>query len=286
VTAQQLIGLAIQVSMAAIVFCVGLNTRRGDIVSLLGKAGLLLRSLLAMNVVMPVVAALLAVGFGLTRPVEIALIALAVSPVPPILPNKEIKSGATASYAVALLAVSALVAIVFIPASIELLGRIFGREVHVPVPTVVKTVVISVLAPLIAGALVRQFAPAFAERVARPLSLGANVLLIAACVPVLFVAWHPLIAQIGNYTLVAIVMLVLIGLAVGHLLGGPDPDDRTALALSTASRHPGVAVAVAHSVAPDDKAVVVAVLFAFLVGVIVTGPYAKWRRRRHAAVPG
>jgi BASS family bile acid:Na+ symporter len=282
VTATQLIGLAITVSMAAIVFCVGLDTNRGDIVSLLRKPGLLARSLLAMNVVMPIVAVLLAVGFGLKRPVEVALIALAVSPVPPILPGKEIKSGGTPSYAVALLAISALLAIVFVPALIEILGRIFGYAVHVPVSTVAKAVATSVLVPLLVGVIVRALAPSLAHRISRPLSIIGWVLLIAACVPVLVIAWRPLIEQFGNFTLVAVLLLVLIGLAVGHALGGPDPDDRTALALSTASRHPGVAIAVAHAVMPGDKAVVVAVLFAFLVATIATGPYGKWRKRAHA----
>jgi BASS family bile acid:Na+ symporter len=285
VNAQQLIGLAIQVSMAAIVFCVGLNTRRGDIVSLLGKPGLLFRSLLAMNVIMPIVAALLAIAFGLDRPVEVALIALAVSPVPPILPAKEIKAGASSSYAVALLAISALVAIVLVPGSIELLGWIFGRTVHVPIPTVVKAVAVSVLAPLLAGVVVRYFGPVLAARIVRPLTRVANILLVAAAAPVLFVAWPALVAEIGSFRLIAVVLLVLTGLAVGHLLGGPDPDDRTALALSTSSRHPGVAIAVANTLVPDDKTVVVAVLFAFLASVIATAPYVKWRKRGRVQVP-
>src|SRR5262245_27548339 len=281
-TATQLIGLAITVGMAAVVFCVGLDTQRGDIVSLLRKPGLLFRSLLAMNVVMPVVAALLAVWFELYRPVEVALIALAVSPVPPILPGKEIKSGGTPSYAVALLAISALLAIVLVPALIDVIGRAFGRTVNVPISTIAKAVATSVLVPLLAGVIVRALAPSLAHRISRPLSIIGWVVLIAACVPILLAAWRPLVEQIGNFTLVAVLLLVLIGLVVGHALGGPDPDDRTALALSTASRHPGVAIAVAHAVMPGDKAVVVAILFAFLVATIATGPYGKWRKRAHA----
>jgi BASS family bile acid:Na+ symporter len=280
--AVHVIGLAIQVSMAVIVFCVGMKTRKGDIVSLLRVPGLLARSLLAMNVIMPIVAAALAVAFALDRPVAIALIALAFSPVPPILPNKEIKAGAAASYAVSLLAVSALVAIAFIPVAVALLGRALGHTTYVPVVAIVKVVAVSVLAPLVAGALVRELAPSFVERSVRPLTLIANGLLVVAFVPVLIVAWPQLIAQIGNFTLVAIVLLVLIGLAVGHLLGGPTEASRTALALSTSSRHPGVAIAVAHAMAPHDGAVVAAVLFAFLGGVIATGPYVQWRKRVHA----
>ncbi len=87
---------------------------------------------------------------------------------------------------------------------------------------------------------------------------------------------------IGNYSVVAIVVVALVGLLVGHLLGGPDAEHRTVLALSTATRHPGMAVAIAHAVAPADKTLPAAVLFAFLISFIVTIPYTKRRTRMHA----
>jgi BASS family bile acid:Na+ symporter len=125
----------------------------------------------------------------------------------------------------------------------------------------------------------RAAVPTFAQRVARPLSLGATVLMLVAFVPVVVVAWPKIMAQVGNLTVVAIVLLTLVGLLIGHALGGPDPGDRTVLALSTATRHPGVAVAVARAGAPDDPTVVATVFLAFLVGMLVTVPYVRWRRR-------
>ena len=53
------------------------------------------------------------------------------------------------------------------------------------------------------------------------------------------------------------------------------------LALSTASRHPGMAMAIAHAVAPADKTVPAAILLAFLVATLATIPYVKRRTRLH-----
>lgn len=281
-TAMKMIMLAINISMALIVFCLALNTQKGDLVSLLRKPGLLLRSLLAMNVVMPLVAALVAMSFSLSPVVKVAMLALAISPVPPILPATEIKSGASVSYSMALLATAAIFSLVSIPLMMALIGRAFGHTASVSPMAAFKAIGITVLAPLLIGAVVRELAPGFAARMARPISVAAHLLLIAALIPVLIVAWPHLVDQIGNFTLLAITIVVLIGLLVGHLLGGPDPGDRTALALSTASRHPGVAAGVAMAVMPDDRAVVAAVLLAFLVGVIVTTFYGKWRKRTGA----
>ena len=279
-TIAQLIGLVLQASLAVIVFCVALNAQRGDMVSLLRRPGLWLRSILAMNIIMPLIAVLLAGAFALNRQIEVALIALAVSPVPPILPNKLMKAGASRSYSVALLALSAAMAVVLIPATIWLLGQAFGREVLVPPAAVFKAVAMSVLAPLLAGALVRELAPNIAAKISGPMAKLANVLLLAAFVPVVVVAWPELVKELGNFTLVAIAVLTLGGLLVGHVLGGPHDGDRTALALSTASKHPGVAIAVAGIIAPGDKSIVAAVLLAFLFGILVTAPYTRRRQKK------
>jgi len=280
VTIAQLIGLVLQASLAVIVFCVALNAQRGDMVSLLRRPGLWLRSILAMNIIMPLIAVLLAGAVALNRQIEVALIALAVSPVPPILPNKLMKAGASRSYSVALLALSAAMAVVLIPATIWLLGQAFGREVLVPPAAVFKAVAMSVLAPLLAGALVRELAPNVAAKISGPMAKLANVLLLAAFVPVVVVAWPELVKELGNFTLVAIAVLTLGGLLVGHVLGGPHDGDRTALALSTASKHPGVAIAVAGIIAPGDKSIVAAVLLAFLFGILVTAPYTRRRQKK------
>jgi BASS family bile acid:Na+ symporter len=80
-----------------------------------------------------------------------------------------------------------------------------------------------------------------------------------------------------------IIVFTLIGLAVGQVLGGPDPDNRTVLALSTAVRHPGVAVAIAGAVTEDKKIIAAAVLLAAVVGAIVTIPYVKMRKKSSVA---
>jgi BASS family bile acid:Na+ symporter len=285
-TLAQLIPIVLQISIALIVFSVALQASPGDVTYLLRRPSLLVRSLLAMNIVLPILAAVIARVFNLRPELEVALILLAVSPVPPILPRKESKAGANISYAIGLLALSAVVAIVAVPASVALIGRLFHREVHVPMVAIASVVAKSVLVPLIAGVVVRTLAPSFAERLAKPLAVLGLAVLVLALVPILAKMWPAIVGLIGDFTLVAIIIFTLVSLALGHLLGGPDPDDRTVLGLSTASRHPGVAIAIASAIAPDKKAVAAvaaAVFLCVLVGVAVTVPYVRWRKRSHAA---
>jgi len=283
VTAAQAISYAIQLSVALSMFCVALQATPQSLRWLLGRPGLLARTLAAMFAVMPLLAVALAAGFDLHRSLEIALITVAISPVPPVLPKKQLAAGGTSSYAVGLVAVTAVVAVVFIPVAIQVFGWALGRSFDVPVGLLIKIVATSLLLPLVAGMAIRKAAPEWAERIAGKIALGAGILLLVALVPLLIAARHALLAQVGDFTLAAIAVFVAAGLATGHLLGGPDEGDRTVLALATATRHPAVALAVAQAAAPDEKTVPAAMILYILTGAILSIPYVKWRSRRSAA---
>ena len=70
--------------------------------------------------------------------------------------------------------------------------------------------------------------------------------------------------------------LIALSLAIGHLVGGPEEDTRTALAIACATRHIGIAVLVATSVPGPRTAVVVAIYIA--VSLAISLPYLRWRR--------
>ena len=90
--------------------------------------------------------------------------------------------------------------------------------------------------------------------------------------------------MIGHGVLVVLALFTLVGVAIGHFLGGPNPDDRTVLALATGIRHPGLAMAIASVNFPDQKVAVLAVVVCHvIVGLILSIPYLIWRKRSHAA---
>jgi BASS family bile acid:Na+ symporter len=284
--ARMLVGLAIQASVFLIVFSVGLGSTQEDALYLLGRPRLLLRSLLAMNIAMPLVAAGLAAAFDFDRAVNVALVALAVSPVPPILPKRESKIGGRASYAVGLLSVAALLAVVFVPLALKVIAWVFKTEAHVPEGAIVRLVAITVLLPVAAGIIVRRRAPALAARAARPISLVAMALLGVVGVLLLIIAWRSAVSMIGNGHVLALAAFVAIGLAAGHLLGGPVPEDRVVLALSTSSRHPGVALSIAAANFPQMSSVMGTILLYLLISFVLSVLYLKWHRRQIATVPG
>jgi bile acid:Na+ symporter, BASS family len=139
------------------------------------------------------------------------------------------------------------------------------------------------LVPLIFGIALHQLAPTFAERAAKPVAQVADVLLLIAVIPILIRVWPAVFSLVGNGTVLIMLVIAMLALASGHLLGGPDPDDRGVLALASSARHPGIAIA--HLNFPDQKLAPAAVILYLLVSAIVTAPYLKWTARHHSHVP-
>src|SRR5215218_3486374 len=173
-----LAALSLKASLLLIVLSTGMSGRRGDIVALLRSPGLLLRSLASMLVIAPVLAVALATTRELSSPVKIALVMMAVSPVPPFLPGKELRAGGQRPYIISLLAISALLSIVTIPLTFDVLSRVFGLPLTVPAMAVAKAVGVTVLVPLVAGLILQRIAPAFCASWSRVVSIVGAVLLL------------------------------------------------------------------------------------------------------------
>jgi bile acid:Na+ symporter, BASS family len=132
------------------------------------------------------------------------------------------------------------------------------------------------------GMLVHARAPGFAQRAGPVLAKVATAILVLTALPLLVVAWRPMMGLIGNGTLLSIVAFILAGLTVGHLLGGPNPANRTMLGLATASRHPGLAIAIAAASFPGQHRLIAAAIVLYLLakGVVLI-PYNAWSKRRN-----
>jgi BASS family bile acid:Na+ symporter len=281
-TAQQIVMLVLQVSILLTVFGFGLRTTLHDLQYLLRSPGLLVRSLLAMFVIMPIVAMILVRAFELRPSFEMALLALAISPVPPLLPGKEGKAGGHAAYGLALMAVVSILAIVVVPLWVQVLALYLDRQLQMPPVAIAKVVVIMTILPLITGVVVRTLLPAVAVRLEKPARVVSTVLLVGGAAVLLIAAMPVILSVTEPGILLAVTVFVLVGLGVGHWLGGPQPDNATVLALSTASRHPAIALAVAKLNFPDEPRLGATILLYLILLAVLTVPYVL--RQRHLSV--
>ncbi|EWT02111.1 hypothetical protein N865_07335 [Intrasporangium oryzae NRRL B-24470] len=281
-TVTQLLSITFQVSVAATVFAAGLGATRSDVEYLVRRPRLLLVSLLAMFVVMPVVALAIELYFDFPHAARVALVVIALSPIPQLLPRTTMASGGHLSYSYGLaFAVSAL-SIVIVPALTQFLGRVMGRPFGVEPGTIATAIVTTVLLPLAAGMIVQRLAPGFAARANEPISRLANLLMLVAIV-VLLVLVFPSVLKVATLgTLLAMSLFIAAGLLIGHVLGGPDRDHSIVLAIACANRNPGIAIGIAAANFPKESFAATVILYAVLIG-IVTKPYVNWQKRRLVA---
>src|SRR6267154_4485042 len=140
-----LVPIMLKISVALNVFGLGLRTDLSDLTYLVRTPRVFLRSMVSLFVIMPLFAVSLALLFDLSPAVKIALVALAVSPIPPILPKKELKAGGRQEYAISLLVSASVLATILLPLSMTLLGSIFGVPLQMTAGTIavlaLKTIV-------------------------------------------------------------------------------------------------------------------------------------------------
>ena len=105
-TLAQLAPLAIELSIALSVLGVGLNATFADEIAFLRKPRLLLRAVFAMNVVMFALAMAAVLLLDLPTALNVGLVVLSLSPVPPAMPRRLVLAGSTVSAAVRLVTAS------------------------------------------------------------------------------------------------------------------------------------------------------------------------------------
>jgi BASS family bile acid:Na+ symporter len=249
-----------------------------DIVYLWRRPVLLVKSIIAMYVVMPAVAVLMSYVLDLPVRTELALVILAICAGAPLLPRKLIKFGGDPSYVFSLIVSTSLLAIVTVPASLHLLAGTISLDTPAVTPAHVAGVILKTfLLPLGIGMLLRWVAPTLAERIGEPLLKIASIVM-GICAIVALMASFRLVFEVGLPSVLAFAAFTFAAILAGHFFGGPDPSDRTSLAIACASRHIGLALLIAAN-ARDQHALALVVAY-LLASAVVSIPYVLWIRKR------
>jgi BASS family bile acid:Na+ symporter len=275
-----LVRLTLLLSIWLIVLSLGARASPANAIFLLRQPGKLARALAAMFVAVPAFAVLLAATTSVPPAIKFSIVAMSAGPTPPVLPFKQMKAGSDADYALGLLVAAALASIVLTPLLVAAAARVLGDTAGVDPVTVARTVVLTIGLPLAAGLVLHTLSSRAAQAIAPVAQRVGFLLLIVVFVVMLASAWREIPGLFGNGGGLAIVATVAVGLLAGHLLGGRH---RHGLALAAATRHPGVALAIAQMNFPDQqKPITAAILVYLLITAVVTAPYVRWARGRGA----
>ncbi len=279
---KNLIPLLLTGSLALLVVAAGIASSRGDFVYVLGRPALLGRAVLAV-IVIPVIAAVAAIAlFPIAQPAKAAIFLMAISPVPPLMPGKALKFGGNAGYVYGLQATGAVLALLFVPTLGAVGARFYEVHAQFPIGVVARNIFVGLVVPLAIGLVLgRLVLHKVSPALPRIITIVADVLLVLAFLPLLVELFPGMMALVGDGTVIAMAFVVLIALAGGHLLGGPELANRSTLAFSASMRHPGIALALAGA-NHANKPVTAAVLLFLFVGLLVLIPYQMALKKKIA----
>lgn len=271
---QEVISFALKASLFGLVLSVGLESRWSDFTYVLRRPALLLRAILAVHVVVPAIV----IGLCLLLPIaswtKAGLVMMAVSPLAPLAPIKMLK-GAAREYAVGTTFALMLVATVAVPLTAEALRPLTTNHVKIPLTMVTLIVGTTVLLPLAIGVWAHGEWETFSERLAPFLRKGALAIIVPIALLILVRFWREFVPLLGDGTLAVIAVAAASALVFGYALGGPDQANRKALAEAAATRHPGLAAAIAplHSNDPRILAAILLYMFASAAFSLAFGPF-------------
>lgn len=261
----------------SVMFTLGLAIRFGELRAALARPAPLARALFAALVAGPAIALGVVRMLDLERWVEVGIVLMAISPGAPVALRRSLAAGGHRAFAPLLQIALALLAIVSMPLSIAALNLLYAGHAAIAPLQLARQVFFAQLLPLCLGMACRAALPGASQRLEPQLARIAGLLMVLLAVLALIDAWQ-VVFDAGPRVALAIAVVTLLALATGHALGGPEPATRTATAISSALRNPGLALIVAtlNAASPVVTRTVLAYLFVSAIAIV---PYALWRQR-------
>jgi len=281
----ELITYLVKLSLFTIMFTLGLGLLRQNFLRLRQNPSLVLRSLIAVVILVPLSAICVLKGLpDLPVPTRHAIALMAICPSAPFILRKASKVDADADIAGPLQIFFALLSILTVPVTVVCFKALFAKTGWDVTPETVAPLVLQTqILPLGLGFLVRQLSPGWADRLQGLLVKLSNILFPVIILLILVKAAQPLMQFLGSsfatLTLVAMLIMVAMALLIGHLSGGPGEKTRTTLALVTSMRNPGLAMLLATKFASDVAFIRAAIAAYLLLTVLGSIPYLSWRKR-------
>ena len=252
----------------------GLSFTFRDIVAPFRKPDRVLRATVANFVLVPLLAAGIAVALSLDPAQSVAMVLLGSAAGAPFLIKLVAVAAGDIALSTSLLVLLVPLTVVLMPMIVPLLAPSAAVSASAIAPPLVGTL----LLPLALGLIIRDRGPRLARALqpsARAISTIALVLLLALTIALNL---HHVLAILASRAIVAVVLLLVGAFAIGFLIASPRRERRVVLGLGTAQRNVAAATVVALEDIKDQDTLVLVVV-ASIVDLLVLIPLARWLRR-------
>jgi BASS family bile acid:Na+ symporter len=264
-------------------FSIGLTVTAQEILGTLQRRSLIIRTLIANLILVPILGLILIYVFTLPPDVEVAVAMLALAPggMQAIQFTRAVKEERALAVGILfLLSVAALVLSPVLAAGVAIIQTSY----KLPYGRLFILIIVLLLVPLLMGFVLEERVPAAARRAQKPVVILANVLFLAGSIYPMTLK-RGAVREVGLKSAGVMLILILGSMLIGWLLGGPNKGSRQVLMVNTSMRNAGLCLLVGLEAFPET-AVYLAVLAYMLLMVSPNGLVAifliiKKRREKY-----
>jgi BASS family bile acid:Na+ symporter len=258
----------------------GFSLTLAEILAPLKNMRLLVVSLVANFVVVPLLAVAVAKTMRLEEPFAVGLLLLALAPGAPFIPKVVQIARGNLAFATGLMVLLIVGTAADLPL---LLPRLIAGEIDTW--EVERSLFLLMLLPLFIGLTVHAKFHSLPAWLGSSMGFVANVSGLVVFVLIVVLNFQSVLSLFGTGAIFAALVLVVLSVFVGRLFGGSDRAIRDALGLGTGLRNVGAALLVGAKNFNDPRVNVMVIVTA-LVGLFILVPVAgAWGRRAKAAAP-
>ncbi len=252
-------------ALVAIMLSMGMKVTLESLLTSARQTRLVLLGLLANYVLVPTVTMGLLLLLHTSPTVSVGFLVLAVCPGAPFGPSITAIARGNVPAATALMLILAGLSAFLSPSLLGvLLSRIApGSDLQINSIALVGTLLITQMLPLALGIAIHHAAPVLASWTIKPVSVLANVLMVAL-IGLIVATQYENLAAIRLRGWMAMSLLLLASICIGWFCGGSETPTRKAMAVTTATRNAAVALAIVTSNFAGTPAVTAVVAYALI----------------------
>jgi bile acid:Na+ symporter, BASS family len=269
-------------ALVTIMLAMGMQVKFEAVTASLRPVHRIALGLIANYMLVPAVTVGLLYLFQAAPMVSVGFLILAVCPGAPVCPMATKLAKGNVPWAIGIMVILAGLSAVLSPAllSVLLTWLTPDSELQIDYLAIVRTLMVAQLLPLAAGLAIHHWTPNFAEKIAKPMNLAANVMLLVL-IGLLLATQYDTLAAIRIRGWTGMSLLFIASLAIGWVCGGTDVAIRKALAVTTTGRNAAVGLAIATGNFAGTEAVTAVVAYALVsivgtfVGAVLLGRFAR-----------
>lgn len=246
----------------------GLSQTVKNIIEPLKNVRLTISAIVASYIILPLLATSIARLFGLDPSMRYGLVLLAMAAGAEAGPIFTAKANGNVALSGGILVMSIGITIVYLP----LMLGVFLPDVKIDVKHLVLKLILTIVVPLLVGLFIRARFEKAAHAAEKYLHGASRLFMVLLLLTLIGLYYKQIIGLIGTYAILAGVLCVIGGFAIGYLLGWPERDTRLAMGFMHGARNASVAVIAATSAFSDrpDVMLMIATVVILMLAILIS----------------